>query len=67
MAQFTAPSVVRSQSIGDIPRRTAVRYPDALAIIDGDTKITYQQLDVLCDNVAASAQAAGSARARSSW
>ncbi|GIG23925.1 AMP-binding protein [Cellulomonas denverensis] len=58
----TAPLTVRSQSIGDIPRRSAVRNPSSTAIIDGDTRFTYAELDGVCDRVAAAAQSAGLAK-----
>lgn len=44
---------IRSQSIGDIPRRTARRLPDKTAIVDGDVKLTFAEFDALVDRGAA--------------
>jgi acyl-CoA synthetase (AMP-forming)/AMP-acid ligase II len=43
----------RSHSLGDIPRRTARRYPDKVAIIDGDLTLTFAEFDELVDRAAA--------------
>ncbi|WP_167102816.1 acyl-CoA synthetase [Mycobacterium sp. DL592] len=43
----------RSHSIGDIPRRTAGRYPDKVAIIDGEVTLTFAEFDELVDRAAA--------------
>ena len=65
---------VRSQTIGDIPRRTARRVPDKVAIIDGDVTLTFAQFDALVDRVAAALHANGLAAgdrvallSRNSW
>jgi acyl-CoA synthetase (AMP-forming)/AMP-acid ligase II len=42
-----------SHSLGDIPRRTARRYPDKVAIIDGDLTLTFAEFDELVDRAAA--------------
>ena len=44
---------VRSHSLGDIPRRSARRYPDKVAIIDGDVTLTFAEFDELVDRAAA--------------
>src|ERR1044071_7525129 len=44
---------VRSHSLGDIPRRSARRYPDKVAIIDGDLALTFAEFDALVDRAAA--------------
>ena len=44
---------VRSHSLGDIPRRSARRYPDKVAIIDGDLTLTFAEFDDLVDRAAA--------------
>ena len=44
---------VRSHSLGDIPRRSARRYPDKVAIIDGDLTLTFAEFDELVDRAAA--------------
>lgn len=36
---------IRSQGVGDIPRRSARRHPDKTAIIDGSTSLTFAELD----------------------
>ena len=38
---------VRSHSLGDIPRRSARRYPDKVAIIDGDVTLTFAEFDAI--------------------
>ncbi|WP_155763493.1 acyl-CoA synthetase [Mycobacterium asiaticum] len=43
----------RSQSLGDIPRRSAHRQPDKTAIIDGDVVLTFAQFEHLVDRAAA--------------
>lgn len=52
----------RSQSIGDLPRRTAQRHPGRTAIIDGDTSLTFAELDRLVDGTAAAMAQAGVAQ-----
>ena len=44
---------VRSHTLGDIPRRSARRYPDKVAIIDGDLTLTFAEFDGLVDRAAA--------------
>ncbi|MGX9792478.1 acyl-CoA synthetase [Mycobacterium sp. MMS18-G62] len=44
---------VRSHSLSDIPRRSARRYPDKVAIIDGDLTLTFAEFDELVDRAAA--------------
>ena len=36
---------IRSQGVGDIPRRSARRHPDKTAIIDGAVSLTFAELD----------------------
>ncbi|MDF2894196.1 MAG: acyl-CoA synthetase [Rhodococcus erythropolis] len=43
----------RQQSVGDIPRRTAGRFPNKTAIVDGDTRLTFAEFDERIDRVAA--------------
>ncbi|CAM2764670.1 acyl-CoA synthetase [Mycobacterium intermedium] len=43
----------RSQSLGDIPRRSAQRRPDKTAIIDGDVLLTFAEFEHLVDRAAA--------------
>ncbi len=49
----------RQQTLGDLPRRTAQRVPDKLAIVDGDTRLTFAELDAVVDGTAAALAAAG--------
>lgn len=43
----------RSHALGDIPRRSARRYPDKIAVIDGDLTLTFAEFDDLVDRAAA--------------
>ena len=43
----------RRHGLGDIPRRSARRYPDKVAIIDGDVTLTFAEFDALVDRAAA--------------
>ncbi|GAB3793993.1 fatty acyl-CoA synthetase [Nocardioides ungokensis] len=52
----------RQQSLGDLPRRTARRVPDKLAIVDGATRLTFAELDAVVDRAAAAIAAAGLAK-----
>jgi fatty-acyl-CoA synthase len=49
----------RQHSLGDLPRRTARRVPDKLAIVDGETRLTFRELDALVDRAAAAIADAG--------
>ena len=49
----------RQQSLGDLPRRTARRTPDKLAVVDGDVRLTFAELDAVVDRAAAALVAAG--------
>ncbi|HEX5089933.1 MAG TPA: fatty acyl-CoA synthetase [Nocardioides sp.] len=55
-------STARQQSLGDLPRRSARRYPDKVAIIDGPTRITFAELDAAVDRAAAAMAGAGLAK-----
>ncbi|HZK35785.1 MAG TPA: hypothetical protein VFC57_02365, partial [Aeromicrobium sp.] len=35
----------RQHALGDIPRRTAQRFPNKTAIIDGDSRLTFSEFD----------------------
>ncbi len=52
----------RQQSLGDLPRRTARRLADQLAIVDGGTRLTFAQLDAAVDRAAAAMTDAGLAK-----
>lgn len=43
----------RSHALGDIPRRSARRHPDKIAIIDDDVVLTFGQFENLVDRAAA--------------
>jgi fatty-acyl-CoA synthase len=50
---------VRQQSLGDLPRRTAARMPDKLALVDGTTRVTYAELAAYVERTAGALAAAG--------
>ncbi|MGH3362517.1 MAG: fatty acyl-CoA synthetase [Nocardioides sp.] len=52
----------RQQSLGDLPRRTAQRMPDKLAIVDGDIRMTFADFDARVDAVATALTDAGLAK-----
>lgn len=43
----------RGHGLGDIPRRSARRYPDKVAIIDGEVTLTFAEFEQLVDRAAA--------------
>ena len=45
--------MVRSNSLADIPRRSARRCPDKVAVVDGDVTLTFAEFDDLVDRAAA--------------
>ncbi len=49
----------RQQSLGDLPRRTALRFPDKEAIVDGDTRLTFAAFEDLVDRTTAALADAG--------
>ncbi|MDR3107662.1 MAG: AMP-binding protein [Bifidobacteriaceae bacterium] len=51
--------VVGSQTLADITRRSAGRYPGKTALIDGAVRVTFAELDHLVDATAAAIQAEG--------
>jgi fatty-acyl-CoA synthase len=51
----------RQHALGDLPRRTARRVPDKLAIVDGTTRLTFAELDAAVDRAAAALADAGMA------
>jgi fatty-acyl-CoA synthase len=52
-------ATARSQSLGDLPRRSARRYPDKPAIIDGEVRLSFAELDAVVDRAAAAMAEAG--------
>lgn len=49
---MTAISTARQQTVSDLLRRSARRSPGRLAIVCGDTRWTYAELDAICDRLA---------------
>ena len=49
----------RRHTLGDIPARSARRYPDRTALVDGEIRLTFAELDVVIDRVAGALSAAG--------
>jgi fatty-acyl-CoA synthase len=43
---------VRQHSLGDLLRRTALRYPDKLAVVSGDRRSTFAELDAAVNRTA---------------
>ncbi|WP_436698089.1 fatty acyl-CoA synthetase [Nocardioides sp. BYT-33-1] len=52
-------SSARQHTLGDLPRRTAQRVPDKLAIVDGDQRLTFAELEAYVERTAAAIAAAG--------
>jgi fatty-acyl-CoA synthase len=52
-------ATARQQALGDLPRRTAARVPGKLAIVDGDTRLTFAELDAVIGRTTAALAAAG--------
>ncbi|MBB6628554.1 AMP-binding protein [Nocardioides sp. KIGAM211] len=52
----------RQHALGDLPRRTARRFPDKPAVIDGDVTLTFAGLDAAVDRAAAAIADAGLAK-----
>ena len=49
----------RQHTLGDLPRRTAQRVPDKVAIINGETTLTFAELEGYVDRAASAIAAAG--------
>ncbi|MFL6096315.1 MAG: AMP-binding protein, partial [Blastococcus sp.] len=49
----------RQHSLGDLLHRTARRYPDKLAVVAGDRRVTYREFDVAVNRAAHALQARG--------
>lgn len=52
----------RSHALGDLPRRSARRSPDELALVDGTTRMTFAELEAAVDRTAAALADAGLAK-----
>ena len=48
----TAVAQARQHAIGDLLHRTAARYPDKLAVVAGDLRITYAEFDAAVNRAA---------------
>ncbi len=44
--------VIKRMALGDIIRRAALRYPDKIAIVDGEKRIAYRELNETCNRFA---------------
>src|ERR687890_30072 len=51
-ATSTAIARSRQHSVGDLLHRTARRYPDKLAVVAGDRRVTYAEFDVAVNRAA---------------
>ena len=45
--------LARRQTLADLLRRSAKRHPEKTAVVCGDTRYRYAELDALCDRLAA--------------
>ena len=59
MAQQPDIHAARQHSLGDIPRRSAARHPNRIAIIDGDTRLTFAEFEACVERTARAIAAAG--------
>lgn len=59
MEDALALNLLRRIALGDSLRRTARRYPDREAVVDGDRRVTYRELDGLANRLANALLAAG--------
>lgn len=58
---MTTPTVqqARQQALGDLPRRTARRFPDKVAVVDGETRLTFAEFDAVVGRTAAGIHGSG--------
>lgn len=49
----------RTHTLGDIPRRAATRFPRKIAIVHGDVRLTFAELEEMIERVAAGMHLAG--------
>jgi fatty-acyl-CoA synthase len=52
----------RSHALGDLPRRSARRVPTRTALVDGDVRLTFAELDAAVDRTAAALASRGLAK-----
>lgn len=50
---------VRTQALGDLPRRTAARYPTKTALVDRNVRVTFEELDAVIGRATSGLSAAG--------
>src|ERR1700676_462210 len=50
---------VRAQGLGDLLRRSALRFPDKLALVSGEVRWTYAEFDAVANRTAAALSARG--------
>ncbi len=55
----TLVDLARRHSLGDLPRRTAQRTPHKLALVDGETRLTFAELESAVDRAAGALAASG--------
>src|SRR5215210_8756430 len=57
----TAAAIARARqhSVGDLLRRTALRYPDKLAVVDGERRVSFAEFDVAVNRTANALAARG--------
>ena len=53
MSMTTEMAIARANGLGEVLRRSAARHRDKVAIIDGDVRWTYRELDEVVTSVAA--------------
>ena len=53
MSMTTEMAIARANGLGEVLRRSAARHRDKVAIIDGDVRWTYRELDAIVTSVAA--------------
>lgn len=61
-AQLPLVAQARRHGLGDLPRRSAARYPHKLAVVDGDVRLTFAEFDRRVDEIAAGLSRAGLAK-----
>ncbi len=59
MSSSSPVSRARQQALGDLPRRTALRCPDKTALVDGDTRLSFAELEAVVNRTAAALTAHG--------
>ncbi|KAA5838395.1 (2,3-dihydroxybenzoyl)adenylate synthase [Saccharopolyspora hirsuta] len=60
--RYRAAGYWRGYTFGQMLRERAAEHPDRIAVVDGDRRVTYRELDVRADRLAAGLRAEGIAR-----